>query len=170
MMDRRRYDLVLSIYITADGFAFVLFEGAALPLDWGATRQKPLGKNARSFEKLVDLIERFRPDVIVLEKIVAAATHHSPRQVKLAIMLETYLEGLGIPFFRYSRDDIKRAFAHLPSTSKDAIAEAISKMVPALFRFVPPKRKPWEGQNKRMALFDAAALALTHFKAARQIA
>ncbi|ESY52066.1 hypothetical protein X744_22465 [Mesorhizobium sp. LNJC372A00] len=163
-MDRRRYDLVFSIYLNSEGFGWVLFEGPSYPVEWGTVRQQGKAKNARCFQKAVELIERLRPDVIVVEKIVAAFSNRTARVVKLSVILETYLEGLGIPFFRYSREDIRKAFGNLPSPSKDGIAEAISKSIPVLFRFVPPKRKPWKSQDARMGLFDAAALALTHFQ------
>ena len=47
------------------------------------------------------------------------------------------------------------------SIPKDAIAEAIVKHVPAFARYLPPVRKPWMSEDKKMGLFDAAALALT---------
>jgi hypothetical protein len=40
-----RYDLVLAIYLTKRGLAFVVFEGSLSPLDWGSTRRYGPEKN-----------------------------------------------------------------------------------------------------------------------------
>jgi hypothetical protein len=58
---------------------------------------------------------------------------------------------------------VRQQFAYLGSVTKDAIAMAIAKHIPAFERFLPRPRKPWESEDARMGIFDAAALALTFF-------
>jgi len=43
--------------------------------------------------------------------------------------------------------------------TKDTIAAAIAKHIPAFERFLPPPRKLWKSEDARMGIFDAAALA-----------
>jgi hypothetical protein len=47
--------------------------------------------------------------------------------------------------------------------TKNEIAEAIARRVPALHLYVPPARKPWMSEDARMGIFDAAALAFMYF-------
>ncbi|WP_156527887.1 hypothetical protein [Bradyrhizobium stylosanthis] len=50
----------------------------------------------------------------------------------------------------------------MPEQAKTA--ERIAKHIPAFEQYVPPPRKPWMSEDRRMGLFDAAALALTFFQ------
>jgi len=59
---------------------------------------------------------------------------------------------------------VRRQFSYLGSVTKHSIALAIAKRIPAFERFLPRPRKPWQSEDARMGIFDAAALALTFFK------
>jgi hypothetical protein len=48
-----------------------------------------------------------------------------------------------------------------------SIAVAIAGQLPALRPWLPPKRRIWESEHYCMAIFEAAALAMTHFAARR---
>jgi hypothetical protein len=65
-----------------------------------------------------------------------------------------------------SRKKIRETFAYLGSPTRHAIVEAIAKHIPVFTSYVPPIRKIWNGEDRRMSLFDAAALALTFFSSA----
>jgi len=160
MKDRRRHDLILSVHFLSRGFAFVLVEGRGNPVDWGIAEIRGEARNARCFERLVDLIARFRPDVIVLEEVTEEAAHRSRRIVALDASVMFYLTGLNMPVWRCRRSDVAAVFAHLQHPTKDAIAAAIGEAIPVLARYVPPPRKPWMSADVRMGLFDAMAMAL----------
>jgi hypothetical protein len=50
------------------------------------------------------------------------------------------------------------------ATSRQEIAEAVSRHID-VFRHRPPKqRKPWQAEERRMAMFCAAALVLAHYQ------
>ena len=51
-----------------------------------------------------------------------------------------------------------------PENKSTAIAETIAKRIPMFASYVPPIRKIWNGEDRRMGLFDAAALALAFYK------
>ena len=63
-----------------------------------------------------------------------------------------------------SRKQIRETFSYLGSPSRYAIVEAIAKHIPMLASYAPPVRKIWNGEDRRMGLFDAVALALAFFK------
>jgi hypothetical protein len=50
--------------------------------------------------------------------------------------------------------------------SKQMIAGAIAKNIPAFHRYLPPPRKPWKSEDARMGMFDAAALGIVFFQKA----
>jgi hypothetical protein len=73
-----------------------------------------------------------------------------------------------LPIYRFSRAEVRAVFSYLGITTKQAIAEAIAKHIPALERYLPPIRKPWMPEDARMGLFDAVALAWVFFSRLKQ--
>jgi hypothetical protein len=72
-------------------------------------------------------------------------------------------EGFGFPVRFFSRNDVRRCFTYVQTVSKDTIAAAIAKRIPALGRFLPLPRKLWKSEDARMGSF-----ALTFFYTADQ--
>ncbi|MDA9473445.1 hypothetical protein XI03_02725 [Bradyrhizobium sp. CCBAU 65884] len=66
--------------------------------------------------------------------------------------------------FAYSRDQVRDAFKCYQCPNKQSLAELIAKHIPAFEQYVPPPRKPWMSEDRRMGLFDAAALGLVFFQ------
>ncbi len=158
---RQRYDLVLSVSLTIRGFAYILFEGTHTPVDWGIHDARGQKKNANCLAKIAALVERFRPDLLVLEDSEHLSSHRSGRVRELSKDLCAFAKGHGIPLRHISRQDIREAFAPLNAQTKDEIAAVIVEELPVLVRYLPPTRKPWMSEDARLGLFDAAALYLT---------
>ena len=59
MIALKRYALVLAIYPTNHGFAFVLFEGSLSPIDWGIARRDGHDKNSRCLKLIAALFLRY---------------------------------------------------------------------------------------------------------------
>jgi hypothetical protein len=160
----QRYALVLSIYPTTRGFGFVLFEGALSPFDWGVKETRGRGKNGRCLAKIVMILDRYQPDVLVLQDTSPSGTRRARRVTNLNTAIAELGEGRGIPVYTYTRRDVRLAFAYLGPANKQIIAEVIAKHVPAFERYVPPPRRSWMSEDARMGLFDAAALGLVFFQ------
>jgi Holliday junction resolvasome RuvABC endonuclease subunit len=163
MIALKRYALVLAIYPTNRGFAYVVFEGHLSPIDRGIARRDGHDKNSRCLKLIAALCLRYEPDVLVLQDTSPTGTQRSLRIANLNIAIHELAESPGIPVHSYSRTHVRLAFSHLGSPTKYAIAEAIAKHIPAFERHLPPPRKRWMAEDSRMGIFDAAALALTFF-------
>lgn len=163
-MNPRRYELVLSIYLTTRGFAFALFEGPLSPVDWGTTDMRGLLKNRRCHKAAKALLTRYKPDVLVLQDMGKNEPHRILRIRLLNIAIARLAENACVPVLMISRARLREHFASRGTPTKQGIAELIAKHIPAFERYLPRKRKPWMSEDKRMALFDAAALALTAFQ------
>ena len=164
MRRRQRYNLVLSIYLDRRGFGFVLFEGPLAPIDWGTREARGEGRNQRCIIGITALLERYRPDALILQDTTSAGTRRSLRVQELNACIGELAEGYGIPTYAYARNQVREAFELSVGANKDLIAEAIAKHIPAFERYLPPRRKPWMAEHARMSLFDAAALALTFYQ------
>lgn len=164
MKSRSRYNLVLSLYPNARGYAFVVFEGQLSPIDWGVKEVRGRHKRARCLLGVAALFERYRPGVLVLQDMSKHGTHRAKRMCELNAAFEEMAEEYAVPVRHYSRAQVRAAFAPFGLGTKQGIAETIAKHIPAFDRHVPPRRKPWRSEDARMGLFDAAALALTFFQ------
>jgi hypothetical protein len=159
--------VVLSIYPRRRGFAFVLFEGAFSPVDWRIADIRKLDWHNHCLRRIDALCARYEPDALVLQDTSHAGTRRLQRIVELNAGIAELGERCGIPVFGYSRQHVREAFAHLGTTNKYAIAEAIAKHIPAFERYLPRARKPWMSEDERMDLFDAAALGWVFFSSAQ---
>jgi Holliday junction resolvasome RuvABC endonuclease subunit len=157
-------DLVLGLYPTARGFAFALFEGPLSPLDWGNVDiKKRQDKNAVCLERVDRLVERYHPDVVVLERCGVRGSRRSQRIHRLYRAIAAFAHTQGIEVEHFARSDIRARFAPLGAVTKHEIARAIAKNIPAFEHRLPPLRKPWMSEDLRMGLFDATSLVFAHY-------
>jgi hypothetical protein len=153
MRDAKRHLITLAIYFSNRGASFVLFEGTVSPYDWGIFEVRGLRKEAQCRRKVMQLLDKYEIDVLVLQD-------SGPEGTRRASRLND------VPVFKYSRADVYATFASAGFSNKQTLAEVIAKRIPAFERHVPPPRKPWKSEDARMLLFDAAALALVFFQKA----
>lgn len=163
MTARARYGLVLAIYPNSRGIAFVVFEGERTLIDWGIRGARYKHSSDRYLAAISDLFALYLPSVVVLQNMAQGSTRRAERIRSLNAEIAALAAEAGISVCSYSRDQVRDAFGRQKETTKEAIVNAVAEEVPALRRYVPPPRKPWNSEHARMGLFDAAALALTFF-------
>lgn len=155
--------LVLSIYPTTHGFAFVLFEGPESPFDWGVKQIRGPKKNSKALKEVARLLERYQPDALVIEDINENGSRRSGRIRKLYRLLISAALSQDIDVCRYPHSVVRACFSQLGAKTKYEIAKAVSTYIPAFAHRMPPLRKIWMSEDPRQSLFDAAALGLTYF-------
>ncbi len=154
---------VLGFHPTARGFGWVVFEGPFRPIDWGLVSARK-DKNATCLKRLKRLLVRFAPETLVLEAYDRETTRRARRIARLGVRARTLADGQGIETAVYSRAEIREAFAEVGATTRRDIAEAVARHLDAFRHRLPPRRKPWESEDARDALFAAAAVVLTHHR------
>ena len=163
MTNANPQNLVLSIYPFTRGFAFVLFEGPASPFDWGVKEIKEKHKNAKTLDDIKELIDRYRPEVLVIEDTTNGESRRTSRIRKLYRMLVHLAVAEYVDLCRLKKSQVKESFGFVGAESKYEIAKAIAIQIPAFAHRIPPFRKPWVSEDSRQNLFDAAALGLTFY-------
>ena len=68
----------MALYTNARGFAFVVFEGALSPYDWGVVEIRGLKKDAQITDKVRALLGRYVPDVLVMQDKPGRRTPRKP--------------------------------------------------------------------------------------------
>jgi Holliday junction resolvasome RuvABC endonuclease subunit len=163
MSDRVGHSFVIAIYPNSNGIAFVVFEGPQSLVDWGGRGATYKHSHRRLLKVIAALLDQYHPAILILQNMKLGGTSRNPRIRKLNTAIASLANEREVAIHSYSRQDVQKAFAPLRAATKAGIAEAIAKQVPPFARLVPPPRKPWHSEHRRMGLFDAAALALTFF-------
>lgn len=152
---------VLAIDPMRRGFGYVVFEGLALLVDWG-TRLARTDKHVRSLEHLDELIDTYAPDVLVVEDCTARGSRRCERVQKLLDEMVELAESKHIEVRRIGPREVEATFEDLiehPENKHD-FATVVAELYPPLRPQLPPERATYESETERMAIFDAAAMAL----------
>jgi hypothetical protein len=166
-MRSARSNLIMSVFPFARGIAYVVFEGPNSPVDWGICDPHGDRKTHRAIRIIAALVDRYSPDILILRDRASIRPERSWRHAKLVETLKKIADREGISITRFSRDQVRQSFSALGSPTRYAIVQAIAKQVPIFETYVPPVRKIWKAEDRRMGMFDAAALALTFYRQAQ---
>lgn len=164
MRQAGRHGLTLSIYLNTRGFAFVVFEGHFSPFDWGIREIRGPRKCNRCLPRIKQIVDRYAPNFIVIQDTSEHGTQRARWITTLNVSINVLAKDRSIPVFAYSRDQVRGVFERRECPNKHSLAEIIAKQIPAFERYVPPPRKPWMSEDRRMGLFDAAGLGLAFFQ------
>ena len=154
--------MVLAVYPSPWGLGFAVFSGPWLPLDWGV--KFIVGdKKPQSLLKARELIDDYRPDVLVVEDYRAKGSKRGNRAREIIAGIEQLAAKRRIKTRRYSRAMRRECFSQFDAWTKHEIAEAIGESLPEFKTFVPPVRKIWLPEHYNMNIMDAVALVFTFF-------
>jgi hypothetical protein len=155
--------LIFAIHATDRGFGYVAFEGPFTPYDWGIVFARG-DKNAVCLRKIEIMFDRFAPETLLLESFGKGSSLRSERIARLYRSIINLAGTRSVNVVVYNRADIKAAFRPVGAGTRQEIAAAVARHVEAFRHRLPRPRKPWESEDRRMALFSAGALVLTHYR------
>lgn len=151
---------VLAIDPSTRGFGFVVMEGSERLVNWGIREVKG-DKNRESLKRVAQMIERYQPDVVVVEDYKHESSCRSPRVRNLLKEILVCASRTGTRARRVSRSAVKRAISPDAASTKHQIAKEIANRFPELASRLPRSRKPWMSEDYWMNIFVSASLALT---------
>lgn len=155
--------LTLAVYANAKGLGWVLCAGPLYLVEHGLYAAPSREKNAACLARFAKILDRLQPAELVLEAFDKEQSVRSDRIRTLCLRMVDVAAARGIAFTVYSRADAARTFDGAGAKTRDEIAEAVARHFPALSHRLPRPRKAWEGEDRRLALFNAGALALTRY-------
>lgn len=162
-----RFLRVLAVDPGTRGFGYALFEGPGRLVDWGA---KDIRKNKEqvALVKIEELLRRFEPDVLVVEDCAHVSSRRNRKFTLLIGRMLATARALGVEGRALPLAFVYRQFAKDGARNKQEIASALAQRFAALALRLPPKRKPWQSEDSRMSIFDAAALGHTYLARRRR--
>jgi hypothetical protein len=160
-LKRHKITRILAIAPASRGFGFAVLEGDRLLVDWGV-KSITGNKNADTVKKVAVMLADYQPDLLVLEHASAKGSRHSPRVRNLIKKIVEMAASRKTKVTLLSREQVMKAFFIDGKGTKYTIAKILAGRFPEeLGLRLPRKRRAWEGEDSRMNLFEAVALAIT---------
>lgn len=157
------YERILALHVTTRGFAYVIMDGPGQLTDYGIKHVEADGKNRNCLAAIEHLVVRFDPHAIVFEDTDEQGGKRSSRVKHLYRDIERLAKRASLDTYVYPWQVAFDVFKDGKLKTRHDIAVMIAVILPAIKRRLPPKRKAWLPMDPRQALFDAAALAITHY-------
>ena len=162
-----RFLRVLAVDPSTRGFGYALFEGPDRLVDWG-TKDIRTDKDRAALRKIEELIRRYEPVVLVVEDCGHARSRRNLRVRRLTRQMFALARRSGIKGYALPVATVYQQFSKRGAQTKYDIASVLAREFPALMLRLPPKRKPWQSEDSRMSIFDAAALGYTYLARRRR--
>lgn len=153
---------VLAIDLSSRGFGFIVLEGPTVPVDWGTRQVNRVDKASSTVARVRDLIQVYRPHVLVLEDAAAPRSRRCARVRALLDDVAMQARTLRVRVVVVRVISVRTLFSASGATTKHLIAGVVAERLPELAPLRPPLRKPWMREDERMSVFDAAAFALAY--------
>jgi hypothetical protein len=152
----------LAIDPTTSGFGFVVLEGSERLVDWGLGRlERP--EDVLFQKRIEKLLDRTAPQLLVLEDM--RDSRRGERAIAWARLAEKSAAKRGMQVEKVGRREVSEHFATSGKTRWE-VGLAISRFFPELAPSLPKKRHIWESEDRRMAIFSAASIALAFLRTA----
>lgn len=149
---------IIAVDPSIRGFGFCVFEGEEL-LDWGVKHVRA-EKNGACVKKLGELLEWYRPRVLVLEDSKVRACRRGARPRLLLQAMGRLARRSRVRVTRISVRTARRRITHDERANKYDMADRLAAAYPALAWSLPRRRKCWMSEDERMSIFEAAGLAV----------
>ena len=153
---------VLGLHPTSRGFGWILFDGPLSAFDWGAPHPSR-DKHDACLSRLRKLLTHYRPTIVTLEHFEGVDSRRAPRIRELGTAMIALARESGSEVAVYPRNAISRTFATTATQTRQDIAELVAREIAQLRSYLPRPRKLWEGEHSSLAIFCAAACALTWY-------
>jgi hypothetical protein len=166
-MNLRIYDSkILAIDLRHRRFGYAVFEGHRTLHDSGLRVYRAVGKEEAEMasNRLAVLLQSFAPSAIVIkrERWDRAQTSHHIRSLVEVVTRVASAHSVSICLIRH--DDVRQTFRNLGCETREEIAAVLARIFPELHWRLPPKRRAWQSEHPRMAMFDAVALGLAYWQ------
>jgi hypothetical protein len=113
-------------------------------------------------KRLESLLKLFSPSAIVVKKERWTEHKRAPILSLSSNVLTRVASAHSLPIFLINREKVRKTFRNMGCETRDEIAAALARIFPELVWRLSPKRRAWQSEHPRMAIFDAVALGLVY--------
>ena len=166
-MNLRIYDpRILAIDLRHRRFGYAVFEGHRTLHDSGLRVYRAVGEEEAGMasKRLAMLLQSFAPSAIVIKRERWDRALTNPHIRSLVEVVTKVASAHSVSICLIEGDDVRQTFRNFGCETRDEIAAALARIFPDLFWKLPPKRRAWQSEHPRMAMFDAIALGLAYWQ------
>lgn len=156
----RAIERVLALELCNGECAFAVLENTERLIEWGS---RGLGSDVSAFlDRLSKLVERYRPDVLVVED--AGGSRKGERVRECLVWAEQWAVDHDLRVRPVEREAFLRYLQRISVGTKYEVAQSLTALFPELSSLLPKKRRAWESESKRLSLFVAIARGLWYYE------
>lgn len=155
--------LLLGVAIRASWLGYAVIDAECRLIDWGMIfyRRKNDSQIEAAKRRIAALLNQRHPTLIAIAKSPVMASIQAPTVRLLAQWVRKEAAANTIRCVWITRTKIYSAFHSFEPSSKDDVGSALAHLFPELSHWLPSRRRLWQKEHYRMALFDATAAAFT---------
>ena len=152
---------ILAVAPATGRVGFAVLEGNDSLVSWGVKSIEG-DMNPQSIKAIEKLITDYQPEMLILEDATAKGSRRCLRIRKLVPQIIMLANAHQMKVKLFSRHQLMKTFFPDGEGTKHALAETLAQRFPdELESELPPKRKAWMAEDRRMDIFIAVALVLT---------
>jgi RNase H-fold protein (predicted Holliday junction resolvase) len=151
---------IMALDIRRRRVGYAIFEAPLRFLDWGVLGSRYCPPETGRIRSLSQLLH---PSVVVLGRIPQKGRRNNSQTKTLFRAVQAEIRRSSVPIVYIGERLVRNFFHRYGAHGKQAVAVLLAKAFPELAGKLPPPRKVWQAEARRMSIFDAAALALTYF-------
>lgn len=147
----------MGISFSSKGFGYAILEGSDRLIEWGFASETGI-KNKPALKKFKVLVEKCEPDILALQNL----DFNRSQKVKALhneVMTLAAVHSISTAVLRKQQINILLD-SEVKATKHQLACWLAEKFPNELADRLPPKRKPWQGEDGRIKIFEAVALAL----------
>jgi len=160
--EKSKTPIVLAFYPSFRGFGYAVMEKALEVIDTQVVAIRPVS-NSMALKRMKEIIEYYKPEIVVLEDYRGMGSRKSKRVQKLIDSITKYAEKKKLNLTTYSRANIRFVFSNFNAHTKHEIATVIAENIPLMKNRLMEKRKTSETEKYIASAFDAVSLGITHY-------
>lgn len=161
-VNKKKDELILCLYPNSIGFGFAIMTNALNVLSSKVVHIRPIS-NTQALKRMRQLIDYYKPKVIVIEDYLGIGSRKSKRIQKVIDSVSRYALKNQLKTSKYSRSDIRYVFSNFNAHSKHEIACVIAENIKSMEHKLVTPRKTNESEKYMVGAFDAVSLGITHF-------
>jgi hypothetical protein len=151
----------LGICVRPDGFGFVVIEDT-IALDCGVRMcegTQSLDCLSQQFERILRM---YGPTAVVI--LATESSSALEKRGEVMKYIKRAADRKSVEVIRINEASLREHFRQFNAENKYEVALVVTRILPELAWRLPPKRKPWQSEQRRTSIFDAAAAVIAHAK------
>lgn len=149
---------ILALDVRSNRIGYAVFEHTNL-LEAGIPRFPTIRAATPCLRRVM---RRAQAQVLVLRRIPVASSRNCAGTRAIQRSAQQIAKRASVLTAFVSEARIRELFLQEKAGTKYQTASSLARMFPILDWRLPPLRKPWEGEHRNMALFDAVALGVSY--------